>query len=145
MQSSYAAERPADAGTAPPMTSWVGVLSFAAIMMLVLGGFQILEGVTTLAHQEAFLSLANGVVELDYQTWGWSHVILGTVTVATGIGVFLGQTWARVVGVIITAGAALTHFSFLAVAPLWCSILICVEVVVIYALAVHGRDVRSKP
>lgn len=63
--------------------------------------------------------------------------------VATGAGMLLGQLWARITGIVITAGAAPVHFSFLPAAPVWCGILIAMELLVIYALAVHGPDVRS--
>jgi hypothetical protein len=143
MSSSYASERPAGAGTAPPMTSWIGVLSFAGIVLLVLGGFQIVEGLTTLIRGEAYLLTADGLVEFDYQTWGWTHLVIGLITVATGFGVFLGQMWARVAGILIVAALTVFHFVFLASAPLFSSILIAIGIVVIYALAVHGRDVRA--
>lgn len=145
MQSSYASERPADAGVAPPMTSWIGVLSFAAVMLLVLGGFQIVEGLDALFDQRAYLVTTDTVIELNYQVWGWTHLIVGLITVAAGFGVFRGLLWARIIGIIITACASLFHFAFLASAPLFASLLICVEVVVIYALAVHGREVRPTP
>ncbi|WP_328475329.1 hypothetical protein OHA21_18650 [Actinoplanes sp. NBC_00393] len=146
MQSSYASERPTGAGTAPAATTWIGVVVFAGIMMLALGSFQVMEGVVALYRQQAHpIALDRLMIEVNYTAWGWTHLILGLLTVGTGVGVLLGQTWARVVGIIITAGAALVHFSFLAAAPFWCTILITMNVIIIYALAVHGRDVRSRP
>ena len=145
MQSSYASERPADAGTAPPMTSWVGVLSFAGVVLLVLGGFQVVEGVTTLIREEAYLVTSDGLMKFDYQVWGWTHLIVGLITVAAGIGVFFGMLWARIVSILIVAALTVFHFVFLASAPLFSSILIGIGIVVMYALAVHGRDVRPKP
>ncbi|MEU4426607.1 hypothetical protein AB0F81_38800 [Actinoplanes sp. NPDC024001] len=143
MESSYASERPAGAGTAPAGTAWIGMVVFAGILMLTLGTFQIVEGVVAL-YRADFYPVAPDrlLVSTSYTAWGWTHVILGVITVATGAGVLLGQLWARVLGIVITAGAALVHFGFLTAAPVWCSILIGMQILVIYALAVHGRDVR---
>jgi len=146
MSSSYATERPANTGAAPDTTGWIGLVVFAGIMMLILGGFQMAEGFTALYREEVYLVSADGLLfQPDYTTWGWGHLIFGLITTATGAGVLLGQIWARVTGIGIAGIGALIHFSFLAAAPVWCSILICMDVLVIYALAAHGRDVRSKP
>jgi hypothetical protein len=120
-----------------------GVVRFAGVMLLTLGAFQTMEGLSTLLHEQAYLVSPDGMlIELDPIVWGWSHLILGLLAAADGWGVLRGLMWARVAGVLITAFAALAHFTLLAAAPLWCSILICVELVVIYALCAHGSEVR---
>ncbi|MBB2941293.1 hypothetical protein FB565_000997 [Actinoplanes lutulentus] len=145
MSSSYATERPANTGPAPDTTGWIGLVVFAGIMMLILGTFQVAEGVTALYREEVYLVTADGhLLDLDYTVWGWVHLVFGLITLASGAGILLGQTWARVTGIIIAGIGALLHFSFLAAAPVWCSILICMDILVIYALAAHGRDVRRK-
>ena len=78
---------------------------------------------------------------MDYTAWGWTHLILGLIAVAVGIGVFAGQTWARVTGIIIAGISALTNIAFLPAYPIWVTIVIALDVLVIYALAVHGREV----
>ncbi|MEU4691491.1 hypothetical protein [Actinoplanes sp. NPDC023714] len=143
--SSYATERPAHTGPAPETTGWIGMVVFAGIMMLVLGGFQIITGITALNRDEVFVVSPGGTaLSLDYSVWGWGHLILGAITTLTGVGVLLGQTWARVTGIVIAGMAAMLHFSFLAASPLWVSILIGMDILVIYALAAHGGDVRRK-
>jgi hypothetical protein len=145
MSSSYATERPAHTGPAPDTTGWIGMVVFAGVMMLVLGAFQLVTGLTALYHEDVWLVSPGGVaLDLDYSAWGWAHLILGVVTTATGAGVLFGQTWARVFGILIAGIAALVHFSFLAASPLWCSILIAMDLLVIYALAAHGGDVRRR-
>ncbi|MEV0902584.1 hypothetical protein [Actinoplanes sp. NPDC049802] len=130
---------------APEADTWVGLVVFAGIMLLALGVFQLMEGVTALLHGEAYLMTAEGMlIEPNPQTWGWTHLFLGLLSGAAGVGIMLGQTWARAVGVVFTAAGALIHFLFLAVAPFWCSILISLEVVVIYALIAHGGDIRRR-
>jgi hypothetical protein len=51
--------------------------------------------------------------------------------------------WARVVGIIIALLSALANIAFLAAYPIWSTIIIAIDVLVIYALAVHGRAVRT--
>ncbi|WP_229073730.1 hypothetical protein [Actinoplanes sp. DH11] len=101
------------------------------------------EGAIALYRKEFYAVSSDGLVlDLDYQVWGGVHLVVGLTTAATGAGVLTGQAWARVVGIVIAGIAAVVHFSFLAAAPVWSSILISMDVLVIYALAAHGGDVR---
>jgi hypothetical protein len=128
----------------PRPTAWVGMVLFAGIMLLMMGGFQIIEGFVAIVKDDYYLVTRNGLVlNIDYTTWGWTHLLIGLVAVATGIGVLLGQMWARVVGIIIAVISALANIAFLAAYPIWSTIIIAVDVLVIYALAVHGREVKS--
>jgi hypothetical protein len=130
-------------GAATADLGMAGVVRFAGVMLLTLGAFQIMEGLSTLLREQAYLVTADGtLIDLNWTAWGWTHLIIGLLCAAAGWGVLRGQMWARVAGVLLTAFAALAHFTLLAAAPLWCSILICVEVVVIYALCAHGSEVR---
>jgi hypothetical protein len=54
------------------------------------------------------------------------------------------ETWARVTGIVIAVISALVNMAFLAAHPIWATIVIAVDVLVIYALAVHGREVKSR-
>lgn len=130
---------------APPrVTPWAGFVVFAGIMMLVTGGFEIIDGVVALVRDEYYLVTASGLVlSMDFTAWGWTHLILGALAVAAGVGVLYGKMWARVIGIAIAALGALVNMAFVAAYPIWSVMIIALNVVVIYALAAHGREVRS--
>jgi hypothetical protein len=122
----------------------VGLIIFGGIMMLMMGAFQIIEGVVALFNDEYYLVTRNGlIVSLDYTAWGWTHLIIGLIAVGAGIGVLLGQMWARVVGIIIAVVSALANIAFMSAYPVWSTIVIATDVLVIYALTVHGRELKS--
>ncbi|HET6533882.1 MAG TPA: hypothetical protein VFH03_25130 [Actinoplanes sp.] len=128
----------------PRATAWVGMVLFGGIMMMMVGGFQLIQGFVALFKDDYYLVTRNGLVlNIDYTTWGWTHLLIGLIAVATGIGVLLGQMWARVLGIIIAVLSALANIAFLAAYPIWSTIIIAADVLVIYALAVHGREVTS--
>ena len=125
-------------------TAWAGWVVFAGVMLLVLGGFEEMMGFVALFDPGYFLVTRHGlVVSVDYTTWGWVHLAVGVIGFLTGIGVLAGQTWARVVGIILAVLSAVANLGFLAAYPLWTTILIAVDIIVIYALAVHGDEVRG--
>ena len=84
----------------PAPTAWVGWIAFAGTMMLLLGTFHVIQGLVALFQEEYYLVGTNGLtVQLDYSQWGWTHVILGALVMAAGIGLIAGQMWARVIAV----------------------------------------------
>ena len=140
----YAADEPYRAPRRREPTGWVGMILFGGIMMLMMGGFQIIEGLVALFKDDYYLVTRNGlVVNVDYTTWGWTHLLIGIVAVCAGIGVLLGQMWARVIGIIIAVLSALANIAFLSAYPVWSTIIIVLDVLVIYALTVHGSEVKS--
>jgi hypothetical protein len=125
-------------------TGWVGWVFFAGIMMITLGAFQAIEGLVALLNDTYYLVGSSGlVISLDYTAWGWVHLILGVVAVLIGLGVLAGSTAARIGGILLAVLSAIVNLTFIAAYPLWSIIVIAIDVIVIYALAVHGREVRS--
>jgi hypothetical protein len=123
---------------------WTGFVTFSGIMMILLGGFQATEGLVALFDDRYYLVTSSGLlINVDYTAWGWVHLLIGLVALAAGIGVLFGQMWARVVGIIVAAVSALANLVFLPSYPVWCAIVIALDVLVIYALAVHGGEVKS--
>jgi len=127
-----------------PMSGWTGWVVFAGVMLIALGAFQIIEGLVALFDDGFYAVTSNGlVVDVDYNTWGWIHMVIGVAGVLTGVGLLAGNTVARVVGVGIAFLSALANLLFISAYPLWSSIVIVLDVVVIYAIIVHGREVRN--
>jgi hypothetical protein len=125
-------------------SGWVGWIAFAGFMMVMLGMFQVLEGIVSLANDQYFLGTPNRMVlHLGYTTWGWLHLIGGAVVVVAGVGVFAGQTWARVVGTVVAVVSALLNLAFLAAYPIWSTLMIGLAVVVVMALTVHGSEIKA--
>lgn len=125
-------------------TGWVGWIVFSGILMIMLGLFQAVMGVVALFKDDFYLVGRTGlVVSLDYTTWGWIHLTIGVVALAAGLGVLVGQMWARVIGIILALVSAVTNLVFIAAYPIWSTIVIIVDVLIIYALSVHGREVKN--
>jgi hypothetical protein len=143
--------QPAGAGSRPAQhaaertepTGWVGWVVFGGVTMIVLGAFQVIEGlVAVFQHGYYLVTASHLVVHVNYTTWGWVHFGIGVVLVITGFGVMTGAMWARVLGITFAVISAIVNLAFIAAYPVWGVIIIALDVVVIYALAVHGREVK---
>jgi hypothetical protein len=128
----------------PQSDAWLGWVGFAGIMMVMVGIFQVIEGMAALFRDQYFLVTKSGLlVTANYTAWGWTHTILGIVVIAAGFGVFSGRIVARLIGILLALASATVNLAFLSAYPVWSTILITLDVIVIYALAVHGGAARK--
>lgn len=126
------------------MSGWVGWVAFAGLMMVILGSFHAIQGLIALFQDEYFLVSKTGLaLHVDYTAWGWVHLIGGIIIVAAGVALFAGKTWARVVAVIVAVISAIVNIGFLSAYPIWSTIMITIDILVIWALTVHGGELRE--
>ncbi|HWG64184.1 MAG TPA: hypothetical protein VG253_21040 [Streptosporangiaceae bacterium] len=112
--------------------------------MIVLGGFQVIEGLVAVFERGYYRVSPGGlIVHVNYNAWGWTHFSLGVLIVLVGFGVLAGMTWARVVGIALAVISAIVSLAFIPAYPVWGVIVIALDIVVIYALATHGREMQS--
>jgi hypothetical protein len=124
-------------------SGWAGWVVFAGVMLIMLGAFQIIEGLVALFDDGFYAVRPNGlVVNVDYNTWGGVHTVIGVVGVLAGMGLIAGNMAARIVGVVIACLSAVVNLAFLSAYPVWSTIMIAVDVIVIYAIIVHGRELK---
>ena len=125
-------------------TGWVGWSAFAAVMMIILGVFHVIDGLTALFNDEYFVVGKNGLVlELDYTAWGWAHLLIGALLVMAAVSLLSGRTFGMIMGVAAAVVSAIVNLGFLAAYPVWSTVMIAVDVIVIYAIVVHGRELAE--
>ncbi|HEV7648677.1 MAG TPA: hypothetical protein VGP26_10985 [Actinophytocola sp.] len=129
-------------GRSAPRSGWVGWVYFGGAMMILLGTFNIIEGLVALFNDQYFVATQQGVLVFDITGWGWVHLIIGGLAVIVGVGLFTGATWARVSGVILCGINAIAQLTFLSAYPVWAVIVIALDVLVIWALIVHGDEAK---
>jgi hypothetical protein len=126
-------------------TAWAGWVVFGGVMLIMLGSFQIIEGLVALFDDGFYAVSSSGlVVDVDYNTWGWVHLVIGVVGVLAGLGLLAGNLAARLVGVGVAFLSALVNLAFISANPVWSTIMIVVDVVVIFAIVVHGRELKAE-
>ena len=125
-------------------SSWaVGYEAFAGIMLAVIGVFHVIAGIVALVEDEFFVVGQEWVFQFNVTTWGWIHLIAGIVVFVAGIGIFSGNVAARTIGVIVAAISAIANFLWLPYYPVWSILIIALDVAVIWALTIHGRDIAE--
>lgn len=128
---------------APRATGWVGWIAFGAVMMMMLGVLNAISGLAAIFNDALFVSSSRGVLVFNLTTWGWIHLILGLVVVATGFALMSGAMWARVVGTGVVMLNMVTQLIFLPAYPFWGLLIIALDVLVLWAIIVHGSEVKD--
>jgi hypothetical protein len=121
----------------------IGWTTFAAFMMIMIGGFHIVAGLVAIVNDEFYAVTKEYVFQFDATSWGWIHLILGIVVLLAGFALFTGAVWARTVGVIMALISAFVGFAWLPWYPIWAIVIIAIAVSVIWALTAHGRDMTE--
>jgi hypothetical protein len=147
---SHSAKRDEAASAAPQgvqptqMTAWVGWVAFAGVMMALVGTFHVMQGLVALFKDEYFLvGKSELALQADFTAWGWIHIVGGVVIVAAGFALFAGKLWARVVGVIVALLSAIVNIGFLAAYPIWSVTMVAIDILIIWALTVHGHEMTE--
>ena len=130
-------------GSPPGASSWVGWIGFAAVCMMLLGSFHVMQGLVAIVDADYFPTVGHGpITDISLTTWGWVHLLGGAVLIVAGLCVFAGQTWARAVGVLMAVASLIGSFAFVGAYPVFSLVMISLGVVVILALTVHGSDIK---
>ena len=122
----------------------VGFILFAAIIMMMSGIFQALQGLVGIFENEFYVATRNYVFQFDATVWGWIHLLVGLIVGFAGWGLLSGQTWARAVAITVALISAIANFLFLPYYPFWAVLIITLDVFVLWAVCAHGGDMRDR-
>jgi hypothetical protein len=115
-----------------------GWLTFAALMLIVAGAMDILNGFWALDAQDTSIDALfwNDNIE----AWGWFYIIVGAILFAAGVGVFSRAPWASIVGIFAGCVGAVLNIFWIFTYPFASVILITINILVVYALTTYGDE-----
>ena len=113
-------------------SGWIG---FAGIMLILVGFFNIIDGISAIANADY---LVNQLLFANLDAWGWFFLIWGILQVFAGFAIMNGSTWGAIVGIVTAFVNAIAQLSWARTYPVWAIAAIVLDVLIIYALVVHG-------
>jgi len=120
-----------------------GWSAFAGIMLIMLGLFHAISGLSEVIDPDAYIVSEDYVFKLSSDAWGWIHLLGGIIVFFAGFAIFRGAVWGRTVGVIIALVSGFATFAWLEYRPVSAIVIIAIDIAVIWALTAHGRDVTA--
>jgi hypothetical protein len=133
------------ASPAAETTGWragaaTGLTLAAAVLMMISGIWNFLEGLAAVIKGSFFIVLPNYAYNISITGWGWFHLILGVVVAAAGAALLTGHMWARVAALILVSVSAIVNFLYIPYQPVWSVVLIAIDAAVIWALLARRAD-----
>jgi hypothetical protein len=114
-----------------------GLILFAAVLLLVLGFFNMIYGIAAIANSHVFTANAHYVIG-DLRAWGWITLILSVLQLVAAVGILAGNQLARWFAVAVVGLNAIDMMFFLPSYPFWALVIIAVDVVALYGLCAYG-------
>lgn len=121
----------------------VAATATAGIFMMMVGAMHLIQGLIALVNDEFYIVGKEYVFQFDLTSWGWIHLIAGILVGLAGVALFQGAVWARTVAVIVACISILANFMWMPYYPLWSLTVIAFDIVVIWAVTAHGRDITQ--
>src|SRR5262249_16682151 len=115
---------------------WPGWIMFAAVILTIIGPFNVLQGLAALLQRQVIYLSTGRLVVVDLTTWGLLALVSGALLVAVGLGLLSRNGLARAVAVALVALHAFVQLTALAAFPIWSLLMIALDVVVLFALTV---------
>jgi len=124
---------------------WAGWVTFAGILMVVIGFLDFFEGLIAVIRGQYYFVGTQQIIVFNVTTWGWIAMIWGVVMLLAGWGLLSGATWARWFTIVVGSINFFVELGFLGntTTPLWTLIVLSLNILVLYALIVRWEDVRG--
>ncbi len=124
------------------MTGWVGWVGFASFMLTLAGFFSLLAGFVALFKHSA-VYVQNTLYVFNYTGWGWIHILLGVLAISAAGSLMKGNMYGRVVAVLVALLSAVANMAFVPIYPVWSIMVVVVDILVIFAVTAHGKEVKE--
>lgn len=130
-------------GTKSSMAGWI---AFAAMLLIVIGGIDVFQGLIALFEDEYYVPTQAGFLVVDLTGWGWIMVFWGALLVLAGLGLLAGQGWARWFTIVVVTINFFAQLGFIGNSqyPLWALTGIALSVVVLYALTARWNESEAE-
>jgi hypothetical protein len=113
---------------------------FAGMVLVIVGSLDALWGLAGILNDQVLVVGGHGAIIADITTWGWVHLILGSIVALTGLGLFTGSSTARWLAVFFVTVNAITQIVWFPLAPLWAFMIIILDVTIIYQLTARWES-----
>jgi hypothetical protein len=112
-----------------------GMLTFAAVIMFVVAGFEALSALLNFAGTGWWVTATGNLVYANFVVWGILDLIIALIALYAGIDILRGGTYGLIVGYIFAVVGALRWLFVIPAAPVLAVVVIALCVMVVYGLA----------
>jgi hypothetical protein len=120
-----------------------GMVTFAAIMMFIVAGFEALSALLAFAGTGWWVTEAGNLVYANFVLWGIVDLLIALIALYSGIDLLRGGTFGIAMGYLFAGLGAIRWLFVIPAAPILAVVIIALCVMVIYALAQYSDYLQS--
>lgn len=124
-------------------SGWTGWIWFASFMMILSGIVHLVYGLAGIFTQDWYAYTSTGAYIFSLSSWGWAVFIVGILLILAALLLMTGNMAGRVFGVLLSIGSIFFNAALIGTAPIWSIIAIIVNLIIIYAITAHGREMKQ--
>ena len=121
---------------------WAGWVTFAALVLVMLGCLHVFQGFLALLDDGYFAARGEQLVLVSYDAWGAVLLLWGGFLLLIGAALNARRGWARFIAILIVMVDVIIQFGFFPSQPLLSLMLITLDVVVLFALTARWDEAQ---
>ncbi len=120
-----------------------GWVVFSGIVITLAAAANLVYAITLLLHDDWIVFTPEAIIRFDTTTAGVILLIFAVFQFFVAMGVFHGDLWARILGIVGASLNILAQMSFMSIYPAWAWLILAIDALIIYGLTVHGDEVAE--
>ncbi|HEX8035435.1 MAG TPA: hypothetical protein VF510_16380 [Ktedonobacterales bacterium] len=128
----------ARATAGPSVIRRPGVVTFAAIMLFILGGFEAVWAIVEFANAAWIAGTTYGTFGGTLWLWAILDLVFAALAFYAGYDILRGGSFGQFFGIGIAAFSAFRWFFYIPAAPFMAVVIIAIDLIVIYGLTAHS-------
>jgi len=120
-----------------------GMVTFAAVIMFMVAGFEVLSALLAFAGTGWWVTDMGNLVYANFVFWGILDLVIALIALYSGIDLLRGGAFGRTMGYLFAGLAAIRWLFVIPAAPILAVVVIALCVMVIYALALYSDQLQS--
>ena len=122
------------------LSGWV---TFAAIIVVIAGMFNLLSGIAAITEDDLVKDLNQVLYGINIEAWGWFWAAIGVAQLITAILLFARNPTGAMLAILgATISATFTIF-LIFVAPLWAITVVALNIGIIWAITANIEDFEA--
>ena len=123
--------------------SFSGWVTFAAIVVVIAGMFNLLSGIAAITEDDLVKDLNQVLYGINIEAWGWFWAAIGVAQLITAILLFARNPTGAMLAILgATISATFTIF-LIFVAPLWAITVVALNIGIIWAITANIEDFEA--
>jgi hypothetical protein len=121
------------------LTRRPGIVTFAAIMMFIAGGFELVVAISEFAHAAWLTTSVYGNFGGYLWLWGIVDLIVAGALFYAGYDILRGGQFGFLMGVVVAAVSAIRWFFYIPAEPFLAVVVIAVDILIIFGLTSNSE------